>query len=611
MFAEVIPFKRLPNTTRTFTYRVPSQLDGALSIGQFIEIPWRKGQTYGVIASFTNNAGNLKRISKIKAVVEEKPSWSKARINTIFYLAELYHSSPASIALGFAPEIPLRNFKVDQPSPSTIKDLPQFDDIFRVQNLSPESSIIEYHSLTERMKTMSELIETCEGRVLIMTPHAIETKEIFQYISDNHSNKVILWDNSLNKNQQWILWNEIKKNGDIVIATRSGFMAPLTNINSIIIDQEDSPDHKSWEAAPHFDIRIGAEYLCKEMNVPLYFLSRSPRLQTTFPLISSSVSAAAVQSVFHDKSKSLLHPLVNDAILDSLANNLSPIIIAPTKSKARTLYCLDCHHQWSCPRCFTSLHLHEKSLNCSICDYSEASPPVCSECKGRRIRAYGLGLAGLAETLPQGYPDAQIKIITAETIDSLCESDSGIFLLSPNLLKRLYYQFPAKKVGSIIYYNPESLLYRPDFHSGELFYQTIQWHRGIAYDYFNQNLVIQTSLADNDTELLLAAKGSFSDFRKKELPIRRRFKYPPFSRIISVEIKNDHDDFQNMVETISNRLGSINNDSYQVHGPKYRYRKNSKIKAFWTIKQLIPTPPPLDKTLESLYSSITIDISPE
>ena len=617
-FAEIVPLIRLPRTTNTFTYQIPSELEGLVSIGQFVEIPWRRQQLVaGVIASLHQKPPKGFKISQIKKVLEDSPSWSKQHITALITCAQYYYSSPATLALGFTPDIPKKlHEKKTQQAPVRLLPIMKVqkksaDDIPSFIKDNSEIKTIKYQQQAERLLFYRQLCAANNGQVLIITPQYIEAEEIYYFLNKYFSEEVFLWNNQLSKNQQWHDWQAIRDNKKrIIISTRSGTFLPCQNLCCILIDQEERSDFKSWDSSPHYDARECAKVLAKNFAIPLYQLSLHPTIDNSpsQKLFKFPSQMAAIYSVYHQQSRPLIHKSIHDQIVGALEKKSSPVIIMTQKAKAKTLRCLDCHHQWLCAKCNYNLSIKGSSLICSSCNSTSSIPSACPECKGQRIKSYGLGVEGMINELHQQFPQANLVSFTSETTEELDQIISPSIIVSTGfMLKRLLTK-EKQKWGPIILFKPEELLYIPDYRANKKLYDFVNWHRSIAADYFESNLTIQTCLNEEDPLYQIIIKDDYQTFRSNEIVSRQKYLYPPYSTIYKITCKNEGEDFNENINKLDKMLRAI--ESAQIIGPIDEYRNDQRQAVNWQVKTTELLDNKLDKTLDFLYSKVVIDINP-
>ncbi len=606
MFANIIPLVRMPYGATSFTYKIPSDLEGSIFIGQFVEIPFRKKAVFGIIVSTSKKPPlnfPLEKIAFITSIKETQPSWNTSHLEVLEKFSSLYHCSVPTLTKSFTPEIPKTKRAFNQKTRNKLL-LPQLIPETKVENQNNETQTIVYHNLSEKVHSLRSLVKA--KKTLILCSQITDAEELFQLLECDDSTS-FLWDNQMNKTNQWQLWQEIKEKASLVIASRSGLFLPLQQIEQIIIDHPESNDHKSWEATPNYDIRDMAKLFCESLKIPLIQFSLSPRIANSTQWNLTSSSPAPIHSIVHKSASLPLHENLIEEMKKTYAEQKHLILINNAKYEASTIRCLDCKQQWICPNQHGSLHVKNNALFCSSCAHQEPMPNHCTSCKGQRIKAFGLGLEGLSDWIKNSYE--QVQVITAQTIDEVTIDSPSFILTTPYLLKRLFRKVEPNSVGKIIYLHPENLLFLPDYRSNEWFFQAIQWHRAISQDYFNLPLTIQTTLKNDDGSFDLAIRGDLLAFRQEELKARKLLQYPPFSRIITITLKSPDLRYIGSVEAFTRELNK--NCPYTILGPFSRYRKNKIYAYSWQIKQTTKNDPTLDKMLNSLYSKAIIDINPE
>lgn len=613
MYAEVIPFTKLPADKSTFTYQVPAEMQGSISIGSFVQFSFRNKTQFGVVKDLHEKKPSFKRILSISDTLEESPSWSSASITALWLFAKESYVSPATLAKAFSPAIPKKTTKTrTRPQETISPPVITKEDLSLKINSNHQSFI--FSSLSEKISLIKEA-GAINGSCLIMTPSMLDAQEISILLHDllSSTHEIIVWDPKASKNKQWNTWNLIKsaKNA-IVISTRSGLFLPLQNLGCVILDQSDRADHKSWEASPHYDIRIGASLLTEQLSIPLISLSRSPRITNTATKQTLS-PPAPVTSLLHDKSNPLLHPDIQDLVKSS-SDQGRTIIVSNSSAQTNTLHCIDCHHQWECPEYHGTLTMKSNALSCSQCGYSLPLPNACTECSGQRIKAYGYGIQGIYADLKKHHPELDVEYLDSEKLSSSSTADfaaTQIFVLTPFMLKRFYYALTnlSGSIRNIVYVHPESLLFLPDYRANEKLYKSIQWHRSIAHDYFSAELIIQSKLDRTNALWDRVISANWNVYAQEELQTRKKHKNPPFSRQISLIYKYTGKDDKTSLNEISKHLKG---SGFMHSLPRTSWKNQKPYSVIWTIVQENPEQrKTLDKMLESLYSRVIIDVNSE
>lgn len=605
MYADVIPFLRLPKKTTFFTYEIPSEIEGILSIGQFVSIPFRGKTVFGVVYAIHSNIPNFKRISSILSIVETQPSWTKAHLDTLMTSANNLYESPANLAKALSPSIPKKTHEIKSLESAIHLSIPEIDTSIAVAkpDLSKKHQTVIFRSLSEKILVLQQILKKTEQQTLIIAPQKQDAEELYLALK-SIGIEAMLWEHTPKKNLQWALWQKMKEER-IVIGTRSVLFAPLQELGQIIIDQSEISHHKSWEGSPFYDARILAKELGQRLTIPIISLSVSSKIDNTSPHIYSENPPAPIRAMHHESTE-LFHPQLSEQIQETIKLGKDVIVILQKKQQASTLYCLDCHHQWKCPNGHGNLTMKNNELACRFCLVKQALPTSCKSCGSLRVKSYGMGVDGYYGFLKRdGYHVHRLSANNWEF--EQITSEPSILLMTPSLLKRYYFESPRKKPGMILLGHPEDLLFLPDYRSNETLFTSIQSHRSITKDYFDLPLTIQTRLEFEDPVWNYAFRSDVKSFKSSELKNRKRFKYPPFAQLIGITL-TDVDEAQ--LEAIE---AQIRDHELTYFGPtKIKRLRDNKIVTRFVLKQIDPeTKPNLDKILDSAYSNSTIELNPE
>lgn len=612
-YAEIIPLLKLPRTTGTFTYQVPPEKEGLICKGIFVEIPFRKRKVTGMVSEMHNKKPPYKNIAPISRILEEIPSWTEAHISALHKSAKTFFSSPATLASGFTPSIPKkeREWKAREEEASLLpRQVINKESVSIINEIikSPrQNNLIKFQKHSERLLFYRQIAGSTDKQILILSPQHAEALEIFNFMKTYFSD-IVLWDNSASKNRQWKDWQSIRDGQErVIISTRSGCLLPCRNLGAVILDQHENDDHKSWESSPFYDARIIAEILAREAGIPCFMTSLCPKTKTACeyePNILKSRSAE-FSTVYHKRSKPPLHQTVLNEIDNSLKAKKAPLIVMTHRSKSRTLRCLDCHNQWRCQDCLTNLAVRENNLVCPNCGRRFPLPAECPACASQRIREFGLGAEGIKKTLESFFSGKAVELLNSENQ----KIESPEIIVSTGFIFKRILAGSKVQLGPIILYQPESLLFTPDYRANEIFYRFLSWHRSTADEYFNSPLIIQTALNENDEVYSLVKEDSYLQFLEREKKQRQQFAYPPFADLYSISYRKTDEDFKPHVEQIAESLKDLP-DIISAQGPNLIYKNGQITRAKWLIKVSPDKELTLDKSLKSLYSKVTIDRNP-
>ncbi len=175
-------------------------------------------------------------------------------------------------------------------------------------------------------------------------------------------------------------------------------------------------------------------------------------------------------------------------------------------------------------------------------------PANCEICGSNRLRTISYGTEKLEEDLKLLIPQAQVQRMDLDTtrrkrsyeriINQFEEGEIDILVGTQMVSKGLDFDH-VRTVGIL---DIDRMMHFPDFRSFErAFHLATQVSGRAGRREKNGKVVIQTSNPDSWL-LNTIIKYDFENFFKKELSERKRFNYPPFSRLIKIILKNKDKD---------------------------------------------------------------------
>jgi primosomal protein N' (replication factor Y) len=223
-----------------------------------------------------------------------------------------------------------------------------------------------------------------------------------------------------------------------------------------------------------------------------------------------------------------------------LAQGEQIIIFLNRRGTATFIRCRNCGFVFRCPRCSIALTYHsmEKKLICHRCRYSIPAPQSCPQCFRRHLGFLGIGTQRVEEEARHFFPEARLlrwdrdvvakRYAHEELLKNFRDHKADVLIGTQMIAKGL--DLPQVTLAGII--SADTGLNFPDFRSGERTFQLLcqvagRAGRGVK----TGRVIIQTYSPDNYT-IQAAAKHDYLGFYHKEIEYRRRYNYPPFSRLI-------------------------------------------------------------------------------
>lgn len=367
---------------------------------------------------------------------------------------------------------------------------------------------------------------------------------------------------------------------DIIIGARSAALLPFKNLGLVIIDEEHETSYKQQDPAPRYHARSAAIMLASMYGAKTLLGSATPCMETYTNAKNGKFGYVRLDKRYKDIAlpkievvdvkdmtrrkmmKGPFSPRLLEAIQESLDNNKQVILFQNRRGFVPIVECQDCGWIPKCEHCDVSLTMHKNInlLTCHYCGYTYAIPKVCPKCGGIHLHGHGFGTEKIEDQIMELFPEAKVARMDLDTtrtknayariIEDFAYGKTNVLIGTQMITKGL--DFDRVQLVGIL--DADSMLNYPDFRAYEHSYMMLQQVSGRAGRKGKQGLVIlQTKSADLPVIEQVAANDSKTFYEDLDEE-RRLFNYPPYTRLIYVYLKHQHD---NVVESAALMLGSI------------------------------------------------------
>lgn len=491
-----------------------------------------------------------------------------------------------------------------------------------------------------------------QGRsVLVLVPEiTLASQMTGHFVSRFGPERLAVLHSGLSPGERLDQWQRIMEgDADIVIGARSAIFAPLSNCGLIIVDEEHDPAYKQ-EDQLRYQARDLAVLIASRSKAVVLLGSATPCLasylnssQGKYRLLNLNrridnqqlpeVSIIDLRTAREAGGPPLLF---SQELLNGLRVNLEKgeqsIIFLNRRGYASFMLCLDCGNPVQCRNCNISLTLHkgQKILACHHCGYSAPSAIVCPNCRSRLIREIGFGTERVEEALQENFPEARIARLDRDTtarrghlmsiLKKVRRREVDILVGTQMISKG--HHFPGITLVGVLW--ADAGLGLPDFKAGERTFQLLTQVTGRAGRGEIKGRVIIQTHQPNHYAIACAREHDYHKFYQTELEMRRRFHFPPFSRLVCLTLagKSEERVKEAAMQTAELITSSSDLEKTSLLGPvpsplsrlkdKYRWQillKSSYHRELHRICDRLNHSPP--NLLRSNSVSLTMDIDPE
>jgi primosomal protein N' (replication factor Y) (superfamily II helicase) len=409
---------------------------------------------------------------------------------------------------------------------------------------------------------------------LMLIPEIALTTQLITRLRAAFGESVGVYHSRFSENERVEIWNNVldggtadepgtdKKRYRVLLGARSCLLLPFTKLGLIIVDEEHDNSFKQHDPSPRYNARDAALFLATLHGANVLLGSGTPSIDSYYNATQAKYALAALQTQYvqsggtaievcdvnyystsNQMRASMTPPLFN-AVQEALNGKKQVILFQNRRGFAPYTECRQCGHVPHCVQCDVSLiyHKQQQKLVCHYCGYSVLPPKTCPACGGNQLHYKGLGTEKIEEEVEILFPKAKIarmdldstrsKYAYKQLIDDFESGAVDILIGTQMVTKGL--DFGNVSVVGVL--NADSILNFPDFRSFEKAYQLITQVRGRAGRSSEKGKVfVQTTQTEHKVIGHVKA-NDYKAFFAETLEDRRHYNYPPFTRLMKLNV---------------------------------------------------------------------------
>ena len=443
-------------------------------------------------------------------------------------------------------------------------------------------------------------LEIKKGKqVLYLLPEISLASQIVKRLISYFGNKIKVYHSRYSLNERTEVWKNVlekKESASIIVGARSSVFLPFKKLGLIIIDEEHESSYKQFDPNPRYNARDCGVYIGSKIKANVVLGSATPSIESYQNAIQGKYGWVKLKERYrgielpqikiidlkesYEKKKMdgvFSHTLIKE-INKTLKSKNQVILFQNRRGYSPILECLSCGHVAQCVQCDVSLTYHQVSnqLRCHYCDYSRLKPKQCDSCGMFSLESKGIGTQQIQEQVIKLFPGINVERMDYDNtrgkydfdriIDSFSSNKIQILVGTQMLIKGLDF----KNVQLVGVLNADHLINFPDFRSYERTYQMLCQVSGRAGRYKKKGKVfLQTFQCENEIFKFIKNYDYESMFENQKIE-RRKFKYPPYVKLIKISFKNKS---INLVNESSLWFYNVLNQNYNgtILGPVFPY----------------------------------------
>lgn len=434
-----------------------------------------------------------------------------------------------------------------------------------------DKAVTLLHGITGSGKTeiYTHLIAACMeagNQTLYLVPEISLTTQLTDRLRKVFGDRLLIYHSKFSDNERVDVWRRLLNSTEplIVLGVRSSVFLPFGRLGLVIVDEEHEASFKQYDPAPRYNARDASIVLASLHGAHTLLGSATPSVETFYKASINKYGLVSLNERFEGSvlpkveivdmraqrkkklNKGILSQPLRLATAQSLKDGHQAIMFQNRRGFAPVVVCQQCGWTPKCHNCDVSLVYHKNTdlLKCHYCGFSQPLPKLCPACGQNSIEIYGYGTERIAEELHEEFREYRVARMDLDTtrnkdayqeiIEEFANHETDILVGTQMVSKGL--DFEKVKIVGVI--NADTLLNFPDFKSNERAFCMLEQVAGRAGRRNEAGMVFIQTTEPNDSVLKQVKQHDYISFYTDELEERRKYSYPPFTRIINIYLKN-------------------------------------------------------------------------
>jgi len=418
------------------------------------------------------------------------------------------------------------------------------------------------------IKLIEEQLENGK-QVLYLLPEIALTAQITLRLQKIFGDKLGVYHSKFNDNERVEVWKKLQnREYQIILGVRSSVFLPFNNLGLIIVDEEHENTYKQFNPAPRYNARDVSVVLAKLHDAKVLLGTATPSIESysnsksgKYGLVNlfkryreislPEIQIADVKKATKQlKMKSMFTSQLLENLKETFENSEQVILFQNRRGFSPFTECENCGYIPKCENCDVSLTYHKKTnhLVCHYCGYSERGSRICKACSSSSMHTRGFGTQKIEEEIAHFFPGVKTARMDTDSTSSkrayqkiIHEFETGetdILIGTQMVSKGLDFD----NVGLVGIMNADNMLNFPDFRAFERSFQLMAQVSGRAGRMHKRGKVIIQTRDKDHPVLKQVVENDYLSMLSSQLLIRKQFKYPPYYRLIQLNLKHKKKD---------------------------------------------------------------------
>ena len=357
------------------------------------------------------------------------------------------------------------------------------------------------------------------------------------------------FDHSLSASSQKKIWkNIVLEKYFIILGLRKSLFLPIRKLDCIITE-EDTGEGSIPKDFP-CSLKHGALIRGKVQKNHVILLNSTPSLESMYKSWQGKYFTPITKLPSSQTNIEVLleHTHIQNIVKNMLDQNKQILIFYPKKGYGQYLQCQNCGKTSVCNMCGLTLRVSKHELYCGNCGNRQDMPIVCLSCRAKDLKVEGRGTLSIEEHLSAAFPSYRIERWEGKDVHARQTAYIEENFLEKKIIHVLIatahniHEWDKNFEGMVLFWEVDHWLHRPDFRAQANF---VQWVELIRRQTSTEKtkILLYTRYQSTKKTLLRLFSGGYDAFVQREAHERKRFKYPPYVRLITLLIQHQSEEY--------------------------------------------------------------------
>ena len=578
--------------SKSFDYILPAALEGKVTVGTKVKVPFGKTEQLGFISAL-NTQPKLSSKIKLKEILglaEELPFPS-----TILPLAQFLTSTYANTlgeALNALKPAILTKKLLSKPAEIKPGNLP----LFYANTQNPKiKEALDFASKQQKTLFYGSSFAPSEaalfaahktlalgGQVLVLVPDVVSSSKLISEIKQKlGAQNILLWHSKVLLSERKKAVAEIYQGKPcVVVGTRSAVLLPFKNLKLSLMFYEEDKLFKQEEMRPYYHAREVLFERAKLEGGKVILISSAPSLEalknTALFNFEDGKTVSKVQILpleYTVKNNKFISAQLALLLEDNFNKGKQSLLLINRLGFAGAYSCVFCGNLVKCKKCGAVLN-HQKTakgeiLFCKKCGAKESVNQICPRCQNQIFRDTLGGTQAVEEELKHLFKEAKILRLDSQTLTKIdlnkIDFSDYDFIVGTALGLRANFRNCRITLSAVL--DGGTALKTADFRAGEHFAQTLYTLKTLLAAEQNSRLIVQIK-DKNLFDFPTLEKHNYLTFAKEELEFRKEFNFPPYAKLVHLILTaKKQEDLNTYGKAMEDALKGAYADFMEIEGP--------------------------------------------